>query len=72
MRAQALPHGLLVPGLHEGRQPLREEGIGQALVLLATCLPLLRVHQTGSARDQRQTGCTVTCMHTANMSYAAP
>ncbi len=44
MCPQALPHGLLVPGLHKCRQPICEHCLCQASVLLSPSLPLLAVY----------------------------
>ena len=44
MCPQALPHRLLVPGLYKGRQPIREQCLGQACILLLPSLPLLPIN----------------------------
>ena len=44
MCPQALPHGLLVPGVHKSRQPICEQRLGQPCILLLPGLPLLAVY----------------------------
>lgn len=43
MCAEALPHGLLVPGPYKGRQPICDERMAHAFILLSPSLPLFLI-----------------------------